>query len=503
MSLPRQLYRAADVRELDRRAIEQLDVSAEELMERAGHALFRVLRERFPAARRVLVLCGAGNNGGDGYVFARLAHEAGLDAVLVAATGMDQLGGPAERAMQAFRNGGGILHTFSHTLLDDAEVVIDALLGTGLDRMVEGALADIIHAVNESGLPVIAADIPSGLHADTGRVLGAAMTARHVVSFVGLKAGLFTGQGPAVCEEILFDALHLPASLADRVVPLAMRLEASDLCARLPARDRDAHKGRFGHVLVVGGGAGMPGAARLAGVAALRAGAGRVTTAVWPGNVAAISGQRPELMCRGVEDGTELDGLLQKTDVLAVGPGLGQDDWSEAIWNGLSSRESKARVLDADALNWLARKPVPLTEDDIITPHPGEAARLLDCSVEDIEADRFAAVRALVSKFGCVAVLKGAGTLVADVDGQLALCDRGNPGMASAGMGDVLTGLIAGLRVQNLPALDAACTGVLAHALAGDRAARAGERGLLASDLLDDLRAVVNPVNPRWTGTRS
>ena len=502
MSLPRQLYRAADVRELDRRAIEQLDISAEELMERAGHALFRVLRERLPVARRVLVLCGAGNNGGDGYVLARLARAAGLEVVLVAATSPDRLRGPAERAMQVFRNDGGTLQPFSRALLNDADVVIDALLGTGLDRKVEGVLADIIRAVNESGLPVIAADIPSGLHADTGRVLGVAVRARYVVSFIGLKAGLFTGHGPAVCGEILFDALDLSASLTDGIVPLATRLEASDLRARLPARDRDAHKGKFGHVLVVGGGAGMPGAARLAGEAALRAGAGRVTTAVWPGNVAAISGQRPELMCRGVEDGAELDGLLQKTDVLAVGPGLGQDDWSETIWSRLSSREAPARVLDADALNWLARKPVPLTEDDIMTPHPGEAARLLDCSVDEIEADRFAAVRALVSKFGCVTVLKGAGTLVAGVDGHVRLCDRGNPGMASAGTGDVLTGLIAGLRAQGLPAFDAACAGVLAHALAGDRAAGAGERGMLASDLLAELRAVVNPIGPGWTGTK-
>lgn len=502
MSLPRQLYSAADVRELDRRAIEQLDISGEELMERAGRALFRVLRERLPAARRVLVLCGAGNNGGDGYVVARLARAAGLDVVLVATVAPGKPGSVAEHAMQVFRNEGGTLQPFSRVLLNDADVVIDALLGTGLDRNVEGVLADIIGAVNESAIPVMAADIPSGLHADTGRVLGVAVQARYVVSFIGLKAGLFTGQGPAVCGEVLFDALDLPVSLADGIAPLATRLEPSDLRAELPARDRDAHKGRFGRVLVVGGGAGMPGAARLAGEAALCAGAGRVTTAVWPGNVAAISGQRPELMCRGVEGGSELDDLSQKADVLAVGPGLGQDDWSETIWDQLSSRQFASRVLDADALNWLTRKPLPLTGNDIITPHPGEAARLLDCTVEDIEADRFAAVRALVTKFGCVAVLKGAGTLVAGVDAPIRLCDRGNPGMASAGMGDVLTGLIAGLHAQGLPALGAACAGVLAHALAGDRAARAGERGLLASDLLDELRVVVNPVSLGRTGTK-
>lgn len=495
MSLPRQLYRADDVRELDRRAIEQLGVPADELMERAGRALFRVLRDRLPAASRILVLCGGGNNGGDGYALASIARQAGLDVTLVSVVAPGSPGGAAAVAHARFVKGGGRCEHFSNDMLDACDVVIDALLGIGIDRPVQAEFADIIRAVNAHPVPVIAADLSSGLHADTGAALGVAIRADFTVTFIGLKAGMFTGQGPAHTGEIVFDALGVAADAAAGPAPLALRLQPVDLSAWLPHRARDAHKGNFGHVVVIGGAAGMPGAVRLAGEAALRAGAGRVTAAVWAGNVGAIAGQRPELMSRGIDAVTDIAGLLDTAGVLAVGPGLGQDDWSKTLWAGLRKRNDTAlaRVFDADGLNWLARKPLALTAEDIITPHPGEAARLLDRPVAKIEANRFAVVRELAQAFNCVVVLKGAGTLVTAPDGRIALCDRGNPGMASAGMGDVLTGLIAGLRAQGLGAFDAACAGVLAHALAGDRAARGGERGLLAGDLLNELRAVMNP----------
>jgi len=495
MSLPRQLYRAADVRELDRRAIEQLHIPDEELMERAGAALYRVLRARLPAAGRVLVLCGGGNNGGDGYVVARLAREAGLDVTLAAVVGAGAVRGAARSAMRRFTAAGGVCEAFSTEMPGQAEAIIDALLGTGLDRPVSGEAAEVIRAVNTSGKPAIAADLPSGLHADSGDVLGTAVRARYTVSFMGLKAGLFTGRGPAFAGEVLFDDLGVPAETADGLSPLAWRLDPEDLSGWLAPRERDAHKGDFGHVVMLGGGTGMAGAIQLAGHAALRAGAGRVTAVVWPGNISAVTGQRPELMCRGVNDGADAEPLFRKASVLAAGPGFGQDEWSARLWEFFRQRDNAglSRVLDADGLNWLIRRPLVLTPDDIITPHPGEAARLLDCGVADIESNRFTAVRELAAKFDCVAVLKGAGTLIGAPDGRIALCDRGNPGMASAGMGDVLTGLVAGLRAQGASAFDAACAGVLIHALAGDRAALDGERGLLATDLLEHVRDVVNP----------
>lgn len=495
MSLPRQLYRAHDVRELDRRAIEQFGIPAVELMERAGRALYRVLRERVPAADHVLVLCGGGNNGGDGYVVARLAREAGLEVKLVAVVAPGTLRGAAAVAYERFVAAGGQCEHFSSELLHECDVVIDALLGTGIDRPVEGDFAAIVQAVNAKRVPVVAADLPSGLHADTGNVLAVALRAHFTVTFIGLKAGMFTGQGPAYTGEIIFDGLGVPSETAAGLAPLAQRLEPADLFTWLPPRSRDSHKGEFGHVVIAGGGEGMPGAVRLAGEAALRGGAGRVTAAVWPGNVAAIAGQRPELMCRGIREAADAAALFEKAGVIAIGPGMGQDDWARQLWASLREREYAGvpRVLDADGLNWLGRARMPLTPGDIMTPHPGEAARLLTCAVADVEADRFAAARKLANEFNCVAVLKGAGTLIAAPDGRMALCDRGNPGMASAGMGDVLTGIVAGLRAQGLDAFGAACAAVLVHALAGDRAAKCGERGLLAGDLLGELRLYVNP----------
>ncbi len=497
MSLTRALYRAAGVRELDRRAIAQ-GISALALMERAGDALFRTLRERLPWAGSVLVLCGGGNNGGDGYVFARLAKRAGLRVMLSAVIEPGALRGAAKDAHAAWMASGGECVPFTDDALRSVDVVVDALLGTGLDRDVEDSFARVIRAVNAAIKPVIAADVPSGLHADTGAVLGAAMRATFTVSFIGLKAGLFTGRGPARAGEIVLAPLDVPAGIYRDVPPLAERLDASLLEGWLPPRERDAHKGRFGHVAVIGGGPGMPGAARLAGEAAMRAGAGRASVLAWPGNLAAIAGPRPELMCHGIEAGADLERVLRAADVLAVGPGLGQGEWSEKLWNSLRHRDNAGlpRIVDADGLNWLVRHPLALNAGDIITPHPGEAARLLDCEVPRIEADRFAAVHRLAEKFGCVAVLKGAGSLIAAPDGRIRVCEYGNPGMASGGMGDVLTGVIAGLRAQGLAAFDAACAGVLVHAQAGDRAARCGERGLLAGDVIDALRTVVNPAGP-------
>lgn len=488
------LYRAADVRELDRRAVDVHGISAWTLMERAGSELFRALRSWFPSAGRVLVLCGSGNNGGDGYVLARLAQAAGL-SVTLCAVGAPRVTSAAAEAAREWQQAGAAARQFLPELLDTADVVVDALLGTGLDRPVRDRHALIIDSVNAAGVPVLAADIPSGLNADTGGVMGCAIRARVTVSFIGLKAGLFTGQGLAHVGRVEFAPLDVPPAVYTDLPPLAERLHPGQLAAWLPPRVRTAHKGHFGHVLVLGGGAGMPGAVRLAAEAALRSGAGRVSAAVAAGNAAAIVSGRPEIMCHAVETGEQFGQLIEKADILVMGPGLGEDVWAHEMWQTLQ-RLNERRVpcvLDADGLNWLAREPAALNADDIMTPHPGEAARLLGCSVADVEADRFAAVRELARKYRCVAVLKGAGTLIADTNGRIAVCDRGNAGMASAGMGDVLTGVIAALRGQKLSAFDAACAGVFAHATAADRAARTGERGMIAGDLIRELRAVMNP----------
>lgn len=492
--MPRDLWTAAQVRELDRRTIEDHGIAGRELMERAAAAALDALQRRWPASRAITVVCGAGNNGGDGYALARLARRAGLAVRLLGLVAPERLHGDAALACADYCDEGGEIHAWDGGGDPGGDgPIVDALLGTGLGRELEGAFRAAVESINAAGRPVVALDIPSGLHADTGCVLGVAVAATLTVTFVGLKLGLFTGRGPGLTGELAFADLGAPAGLDRGMSPAARRLEPAILGDWLPRRPRDAHKGRFGHVLVLGGDAGMGGAARLAGEAALRSGAGLVSVATRPQHVAAILAARPELMCHGVEGPDALDALLARATVIAAGPGLGRSGWGRALLDAALA-SGRPCVLDADALNLLSAAP-RRSDRWILTPHPGEAGRMLDSDAAGIEADRPAAVRALRERYGGVTVLKGAGTLVCGTGPSLWLCDRGNPGMASGGMGDVLTGIIAGLAAQLGDLERAACAGVLAHALAADDAARVGERGLVASDLLAALRPWVNPAD--------
>lgn len=496
--LPHHLYRAEQVRELDRVAIEEYGVPSAELMARAGAAAFAALRSRWPEARRIAVLCGTGNNGGDGYVLARLAQAAGLTVAVFRLGDAERLQGAAASAAAECRAAGVEISPYAGQSLRDRDVIVDALLGTGLDREVAGPYRDAIEAVNAgTAARVLAIDVPSGLHADTGRVLGAAVRADVTVSFIGLKQGLFTGEGPELAGEVEYSDLGLPDALLSRIDPAAVRLSWGVLGALLAPRRRTAHKGDYGHVLVVGGGHGMMGAALLAAQTAARAGAGLVSVATRAVHAPLLSMARPELMSHGVERTSELRPLLERADVVAIGPGLGRSDWGRSLFGHLLDAPHRL-VLDADALNLLAAEPMR-REDWVITPHPGEAARLLGVAAAEVQRDRYAAVRALQARYGGVAVLKGAGSLVCGPNGAVAVCTAGNPGMASGGMGDVLTGLIAGLLAQGLDLSDAAGLGVLLHAEAGDRAAAegGGERGLLASELIAQLRPLLNPAVPR------
>lgn len=491
MNFPEALYTAAQARELDRLAMEAHGISGATLMQRAGGAAFQLLRARWPRARRIAVVCGPGNNGGDGYVIARLAREAGLAAIVLSLGGAEKIKGDAAAARKRCKSAGVSIKDFRADLLAGVDVIVDALLGTGLEREVSDEWRAAIEAINQSRVPVLAVDVPSGLNADTGRVMGAAVRAQATMTFIGLKAGLYTGAGCEHGGEIFFDDLGVPAAIYAAVGPSARRLTENSLHGILPPRPRDMHKGDAGHVLVIGGDRGMPGAARMAGEAAYRAGAGLVILATHPDHAAQISAARPELITYGVTSAEELRPLLARADVIAAGPGLGQGEWGSALF-GAALDATVPTVVDADALSILAADPL-MHSDWILTPHPGEAARLLGMTTQEIQADRFAAVRELVASYGGVCILKGAGTLVASLyNGVVAVCDRGNPGMASGGMGDVLTGTIASLRAQGLSSLDAAHLGVWLHAAAGDDAAAAGEIGMLASDLLPFIRARLN-----------
>jgi NAD(P)H-hydrate epimerase len=483
------VHTAEQVRAMDRHAIEQLRIPAYELMSRAGVAALRILRECWPQASRVLILCGPGNNGGDGYVLARLARAQGVQVHVVALSDPAQLKAEALQAWADFAAAGGVHHSWEPQCLAGADVVVDAIFGTGLSRPLREEFAAPVRELNASGLPVFALDIPSGLHTDNGRVLGCAVRAQCTLSFVGLKLGYYLDEGPDHLGRLYFDALGVPETPA--IAAAARRIDAAAIARLLPPRRRSAHKGNHGHVLVIGGGPGMGGAVRLAGEAALRVGAGLVTVATCTANVAAINAARPELMCHGVDTAEALERLMLRADVIAIGPGLGTDGWARTLlakaltWQG-------PLLLDADALNLLAQQP-SRRGDWILTPHPGEAARLLGISTQEVQQDRLRAARDLTERYGGTVVLKGANSVVLEAGELPWLCDRGNPGMGTAGMGDVLTGVVAGIAAQATDSKAAARVGVLVHAQAGDlAAANFGERGLLASDVIGCLPACVN-----------
>ncbi len=490
--LPHRLYRADQVRNLDDIAIRQHGIPGIELMNRAGLAAYRLLRAHWPTARRLTVLAGIGNNGGDGYVVARLARADGLSVRMLQLGDAARLRGEAAASCAAYVDAGGTLEPFQ-TLPPDTDLIVDALFGTGLERPVTGIWADAITAINAQQAPVLAIDLPSGLHADTGCVMGEAVHASATITFIGLKQGLFVGKGPDYRGEVFFSSLAVPAAVYAQTTPLLRRIDWRQQADSLRPRPRTAHKGDCGHVLIIGGAPGMSGAARLAGEAALRAGAGLVTIATHPDHAAWLNLSRPELMVSGVAEPGELTPLIERADVLAIGPGLGRTNWGRGLWNHVKEQHTPL-VVDADALNLLAESPLS-RPDWVLTPHPGEAARLLGVSIAEVEQDRPHAVAEIQRRFGGVVVLKGAGTLIrGDSQRPSSVCSEGNPGMATAGAGDVLTGLIAALRGQGLDAEAAACTGVCLHAAAGDQAARGGERGLIASDLIAALRPLANRI---------
>ena len=483
------VYTAAQVRELDRRAIEDHGIDGHALMERAGAAAFRLLRLRWPAARRLLVCCGRGNNGGDGLVVARLARAAGLQVEVALHGEPDRLDGAAARAWRAWEAVDGRHLPLEAMAPEQADVVVDGLLGTGLDREVRGGIATAIERINRCGTPTLALDIPSGVHADTGAVLGVAIRATVTTTFIGAKRGLYTGAAVDCVGAVFLDDLGTPPALHEDLGEAVGLIDAG-MTRSLPGRRPGAHKGDAGHLLVVGGDHGFGGAARMAGEAALRAGAGLVSVATRPDHAATLAGARPELMAHPVDEPeSQLPALLDRADAVGLGPGLGRSPWSRAALATVLGRGAHQRVLDADALNLLAESEPGTPGEAVLTPHPGEAARLLGETAATIQADRFTALQALLDRFGATVLLKGAGTLVGQPGREPAMLPGARPAMAVGGMGDILTGIIGSLMVQGLDSWTAATAGCWLHADATDRAAaRRGAAGLLPTDLLESPR---------------
>lgn len=460
-----------------------------ELMARAGQTAWRELLARWPGVQRIVVVCGPGNNGGDGYELCRHAHESGRDARVLRLDAHAPRTGSAQRACDAYREAGGRVTVFDGDF-GPAQLVVDALFGIGLSRAPDAASADLIDAINASGLPVFSLDVPSGLDADRGSAPGRVVHASHTLQLLAEHPGLYTGAAARCTGSLALATLGTEAALAQAPVA-AWRLGRPDLSGWIGPRPRDAHKGDSGHVLCIGGDTGKGGAVMLAAESALRSGAGLVSVATRPAHVPALLARRPEAMAHAVEDSAGIGPLLAAADVVALGPGLGQEGWGAALYQCALAAQ-RPLVLDADALNLLAADPRALPPDTILTPHPGEAGRLLAVATADVQGDRYAAARQLAERYGCVVVLKGWGSVVAAPGQAPRLIAAGNPGMAVGGMGDLLTGCIAALRARGMDAFQAACLGALLHAVAGDEAAGAGEIGLLPGDLLPYLRALAN-----------
>lgn len=488
------LFSAQQTRDLDARAVHDFAIPGHQLMQRAAQAAWDCLQAHWPQAHSIGFLVGPGNNGGDALEMARLAHAQGYSAQVFLLTDAAKLSGEAKQAWQGFVADGVPLADVTHFAPQACSVWVDGLFGSGLSRPVAGLAAQWINALNQADVSVLALDVPSGLDADTGQVLGVALCAQISISFIARKQGLYTGEALDYVGQRVFDDLDLPAAVFDGFTPTAQLLPEMAPAARLPQRQLNAHKGQHGHVLLIGGAPGYSGAIRLAAGAALRGGAGLVSVLTHADSRDVVSLALPEAMVHvaGAE-GIALDELLDRADVLVIGPGLGQSLWAQTLCQQALDFTGPT-VLDADALNWLAQHETR-PQQAIITPHPGEAGRLLGCSSAQVQADRYAAVRALAQRYHAIAVLKGAGTLLAGATTDSRVCRHGNPGMAVAGMGDVLAGLcgaiVAQCREQDL--LDAACTAVMAHAIAGDLVAREhGQRGLLPSDVIATLPQVLN-----------
>ncbi len=477
------------------RAIEQAVLggpAAPPLMLHAGIAVAKLARDMLgDRGKRVLVLAGPGNNGGDAFIAARQLKEWWIDVTVVFAGTSGKLPADAKAALKSWMDAGGTtLESISTGTRYD--LIIDGLFGIGLERPLENQMAALVDQVNVSGVDVLAIDIPSGLHADSGRILGRAIRARHTLTFIGMKAGLLTLDGPDCAGNVQLDTLGI--DLPELKSPRGQRIETSLIASTLPARMRNSHKGTFGNVGILGGAPGMVGAALLAGRAALKLGAGRVYAGLFAESPT-VDLLQPELMLRSAQDVLKIDAL----DCLAAGPGLGE---SQAAQHALAAAivHRAPLVLDADALNLLAAHPklqqavAGRSSATILTPHPAEAGRLLGTSTATIQQDRVASARALAQRYNAAVVLKGNGSICAHVNGDWYVNTSGNPGMAAAGMGDVLTGIVAAIVAQGGKPDLALLAGVHLHGLAADRlvAAGIGPAGLTASEVIDAARATLN-----------
>ncbi|MYD43151.1 MAG: NAD(P)H-hydrate dehydratase [Gammaproteobacteria bacterium] len=485
MATLERVYTGTECREIDRVAIEEYGIESFRLMHRAAHFAKIELLNRWSNPNSVTIVCGAGNNAGDGYLLAEGLHARGVAVQIMQIGALDRLQGDAQRAFKAIEK---LDLEFSSNSGMHGEIIVDALLGTGVRGAIRPNFVDAIDRINASSRPILALDLPSGIDADTGGFLTAEpVRATLTTCFVGRKFALVTGSARNVAGEVASSDLDIPEQAFECVAGTRVIPTSADEC-RLPSRPPNSHKGHFGHVLIVGGNRGMGGAALLAGEACLRTGAGLVSVVTHSDHAPALLAARPELMIRGSADGLVDESLLNRADVIAVGPGLGRDAWAQQALKSVVAKQMPL-VVDADALHWLADSKHQLPKNSIVTPHPGEAAHLLNVATSSIENDRASAIKNITQQFACVGVLKGAGSLIANHGELYGVCDIAEPTLSTAGSGDVLTGVIAACLAQLKKSLTATALGVHLHATAGCRARETGGgRGVIAGDFISALR---------------
>lgn len=489
------LYSAQAARKLDQLALDELQGTGMALMKRAGSAAFGELLQAFGQPSLITVFCGNGNNGGDGYIIAALAAQKKIPVTVYEVGESKKFSRETIQARKFAEQSNVTCTAFDKSVQLTEGVLVDALLGIGFSGALRGACAEAVNLINGARLPVLSVDIPTGLDANTGAVASEAVKADITVTFVGAKKGLFTGRGPALCGDVIYHSLDIAEHLFARVKEDAQLLDFHVLLDVLPEWEADVHKGQRGHSMIIGGDSGYGGAVALAAEASLKTGCGLTSAATQPQHVAPILARCPEIMTHGVSSGQQLEPLLKGADVLIIGPGLGRSAWSEQLMQkALDS--CLPLVIDADGLNILAQGRLVRDRGDrqwVLTPHAGEAARLLGISVAEVQADRFTAVRKIQEQYNALVLLKGPGTLIAGDNAVIKVCPYGNPAMATAGMGDLLGGIIGSLIAQGLSLQKSAELGCCLHSYAADLAVSAGgARGLVATDLLPILRRLLN-----------
>lgn len=498
---------AAEMRELDGRAVDEFGIPSLLLMENAGAAVARAALEMLSRApSRIAVIAGRGNNGGDGLVAARHLHAAGHELFVTLAGPEERVQGGARANLEIARRAGvpvQIVEAAPNRF--EADLIVDALLGTGLKGEVKGLSAELIRAMNRSGTPVLAVDVPSGLDADTGRA-ATCVRAAQTVTFALPKVGLLFYPGRELAGELIVAPIGMPRALLTDPALKTYGLSAPAVRTLLPARPADANKGTFGRALLIAGSLGMTGAASLSAESAGRVGAGLVFVAVPSSLMPVLEVKLTEALklpvpetethAHTIHAWDQLFERIENSTAIAIGPGLGRHPDTAALVRRVLAEARRPMVVDADALNAVAPAgPGVFPPDAVITPHPGEMSRLLGIDTGQAQADRLTTAREAAARFGCVVVLKGAGTVVAEPGGRAWINPTGSAGMATGGTGDVLTGAMVGFLAQGLAPVEAAQVAVYVHGLAGDlAAAEIGNAGTLAGDLLPRLPRALHHV---------